>query len=62
MKCDVPTLKDVESDVTLDNKTLDVTLDNNRGLDALLGHLLDKRISVQYKLTTIVAVKISLKI
>ena len=33
-----------------------------RGLDALLGHLLDKRISVWYKLTTIVAVQISLKI
>ena len=33
-----------------------------RGLDTLLGHLLDKRISVRYKLTTIVTVTISLKI
>ncbi len=33
-----------------------------RGLDVLLGHLLDKRISLRYKLTTIVAVQISLKI
>ncbi len=33
-----------------------------RDLNVLLGHLLDKRISVWYKLTTIVAVQISLKI
>ena len=33
-----------------------------RGLDALLGHLLDKRISVRYQFTTIVAAQIPLKI
>ncbi len=33
-----------------------------RGLETLLGHLLDKRMSVRNKLTTIVAVQISLKI
>ena len=33
-----------------------------RGLDILLGHLLDERILVWYKLITVVAVQISLKI
>ena len=33
-----------------------------RGLDTLLGHLLDKDISVWYKLTDVVAVQIYLKI
>ncbi len=39
-----------------------MTKQEAQGLDVLLGHLLDKRILVWCKLTTVVAVQISLKI